>query len=83
MIGVISWYLFSLVLAAVNLPLAYAAMKKLPSRGGLFAATVGSAVVGEHFLVVNLYSTYAQRPGFAGDGADDPFGDQPGCTVEN
>mgnify|MGYP000859472461 FL=1 len=49
MIGVISWYLFSLVLAAVNLPLAYAAMKKLPSRGIFLLRPLGLLLWGTIF----------------------------------
>lgn len=49
MIGVISWYLFSLVLAAVNLPLAYAAMKKLPSRGVFLLRPLGLLLWGSIF----------------------------------
>lgn len=49
MLGVLSWYLFSLVLAAVNLPLAYAAMKKLPSRGIFLLRPLGLLLWGTIF----------------------------------
>ncbi len=49
MIGVLSWYAFSLVLAVVNLPLAYAAMKKLPSRGVFLLRPLGLLLWGTIF----------------------------------
>jgi hypothetical protein len=49
MIEVLSWYAFSLVLAVVNLPLAYAAMKKYALLGNIFAATAGIIAVGTIF----------------------------------
>ncbi len=49
MIGVLSWYAFSLVLSAVNLPLAYAAMKKLPSRGVFLLRPLGLLLWGAIF----------------------------------
>ena len=49
MIGVLSWYLFSLVLAVVNLPLAFAAMKKLPSRGVFLLRPLGLLLWGAIF----------------------------------
>ena len=49
MIGVLSWYVFSLVLAAVNLPLAYASMKKLPSRGVFLLRPLGLLLWGAIF----------------------------------
>ena len=49
MIGVLSWYAFSLVLAVVNLPLAYAAMKKLPSRGIFLLRPLGLLLWGTIF----------------------------------
>lgn len=49
MIGVLSWYAFSLVLAVVNLPLAYAAMKKLPSRGVFLLRPLGLLLWGAIF----------------------------------
>ncbi len=49
MIGVISWYFFSFVLAAVNLPLAFSAMKKLPSRGIFLLRPLGLLLWGAIF----------------------------------
>jgi len=49
MIGVLSWYAFSLVLAVVNLPLAYAALKKLPSRGIFLLRPLGLLLWGTIF----------------------------------
>ncbi len=49
MIGVLSWYAFSLVLVVVNLPLAYAAMKKLPSRGVFLLRPLGLLLWGTIF----------------------------------
>lgn len=49
MIGVLSWYAFSLVLAVVNLPLAYASMKKLPSRGVFLLRPLGLLLWGAIF----------------------------------
>ena len=49
MIGVLSWYAFSLVLAVVNLPLAYAAMRKLPSRGIFLLRPLGLLLWGTIF----------------------------------
>ena len=49
MIGVLSWYAFSLVLAVVNLPLAYAVMKKLPSRGIFLLRPLGLLLWGTIF----------------------------------
>jgi YYY domain-containing protein len=49
MIGVMSWYTFSLVLALINLPLAYAAMKKLPSRGIFLLRPLGLLLWGSIF----------------------------------
>ena len=49
MIGVLSWYLFSLVLAVINLPLAFAAMKKLPSRGIFLLRPLGLLLWGAIF----------------------------------
>ncbi len=49
MIGVLSWYLFSLVLSVINLPLAYAGLKKLPSRGVFFLRPLGLLLWGAIF----------------------------------
>ncbi len=49
MIGVLSWYAFSLVLAVVNLPLAFAAMRKLPSRGVFLLRPLGLLLWGTIF----------------------------------
>ena len=49
MIGVFSWYASSLVLAVVNLPLAYAAMRKLPSRGAFYLRPLGLLLWGTIF----------------------------------
>lgn len=49
MIGVLSWYIFSLVLAAINLPLAYAGLKKLPSRGIFLLRSLGLLLWGTIF----------------------------------
>ncbi len=49
MIGVLSWYAFSLVLAVVNLPLAYAALKKVPSRGIFLLRPLGLLLWGAIF----------------------------------
>lgn len=49
MIGVFSWYAFSLVLAAINLPLAYQALKKLPSRGVFLLRPLGLLLWGTIF----------------------------------
>ena len=49
MIGVLSWYAFSLVLAVVNLPLAYAALRKLPSRGAFYLRPLGLLLWGTIF----------------------------------
>ena len=49
MSGVLSWYLFSLVLAAINLPLAYAGLKKLPSRGIFLLRPLGLLLWGTIF----------------------------------
>ena len=53
MIDVISWYVFSLVLAIVNLPLGYAAMKKLPSRGIFLLRPLGLLLWGAIFWWLN------------------------------
>ena len=49
MFGVASWYLFSLVLAVINLPLAYAGLKKLPSRGVFLLRPLGLLLWGAIF----------------------------------
>ncbi len=49
MIEVFSWYLISLVLAIVTLPLGYAAMKKLPSRGVFLLRPLGLLLWGTIF----------------------------------
>ena len=49
MVGVLSWYLFSLVLAVINLPLAYTALKKLPSRGIFLLRPLGLMLWGTIF----------------------------------
>ena len=49
MIGVMSWYLFSLLLAALSLPLAYAGMKKLPSKGVFLLRPLGMLLWGAIF----------------------------------
>ncbi len=49
MVGVLSWYLFSLILAAVNLPLAFAGLKKLPSRGIFLLRPLGLLLWGTLF----------------------------------
>lgn len=49
MSGVLSWYLFSLLLAAINLPLAYAGLKKLPSRGIFLLRPLGLLLWGTIF----------------------------------
>jgi len=49
MIGVFSWYAFSLVLAAINLPLAYTVLKKLPSRGVFLLRPLGLLLWGTIF----------------------------------
>ncbi len=49
MIGVFSWYVFSMVLAAINLPLAYAALKKMPSRGLFLLRPLGLLLWGTIF----------------------------------
>lgn len=41
MVSVITWYLFSLLLAFINLPLGFVAMAKLPSRGIYFLRPLG------------------------------------------
>lgn len=48
MSGVLSWYLFSLLLAAINLPLAYAGLK-LPSRGIFLLRPLGLLLWGTIF----------------------------------
>lgn len=49
MVGVLSWYLLSFLLAAVNLPLAYASLKKLPTRGVFLLRPLGLLLWGTIF----------------------------------
>ena len=63
MIGVMSWYLFSLLLAALSLPLAYAGMKSC-LEGRLLLRPLGM-LLWERFLVADDSASDAKRPGVA------------------
>ena len=58
-------------------------LKKTTFAGNFPSETAWVTPVGDDFLVVNLHSTAAQRPGFAGHGIDDFGCSKPVRVLQN